>query len=51
MEFNISANFMCSNNKEVVITTNKVVVSLDLSMIEKYIKDLNNLDFNNIMSF
>jgi len=46
----VSANFMCFNNKEVIITTKKVVASLDLSMIKKYIKNLNNLDSNNIMS-
>jgi len=39
-----------SDNREVVITTNKIATSLDLSIVEKYMKKLNNVDLNNIMS-
>ena len=46
----VFANFICSDNREVIITTNNEVASLDLSMVNKYIKDLNNLGSNNIMS-
>jgi len=39
-----------SDNREVVITTNKIATSLDLSIVEKYMKKLNNVDLNNVMS-
>jgi len=38
------------DNREVVITTNKIATSLDLSIVEKYMKKLNNVDLNNVMS-
>ena len=50
MKSEILANFICSNNKSVIITTNKVVALLDLNIVERYIKDLNNIDSENIMS-
>ena len=46
----ISTNYICSNNREIIITTNKVAVFLDLSIVEKYIKELNDVDSNNVMS-
>jgi len=46
----VSADFICSNNKEVIITTNKVVATLNLNIVEKYIKEFNNINSNNIMS-
>jgi len=46
----VLANFIYSNNKEVVITTNKTVVTSNLNMVEKYLKKLNNVDLDNIMS-
>ena len=45
-----SVNFICAKNKRLLITTNKVAVILDLNIIRKYIKDLNNIDHNNIES-
>ena len=56
--FNINRTFKevksdistCSNNREIIITTNKVAVSLDLSIVEKYMKELNDVDPNNVMS-
>jgi len=30
----VSANFICSNNKGVIIITNKVVATLDLNIVE-----------------
>jgi len=44
------ADLICSNNKEIIITTNKVVVTSDLNIVEKYIKKLNNINSNDIMS-
>ena len=46
----ISTDYICSNNREIIITTNKVAVFLDLSIVEKYIKELNDVDSNNVMS-
>jgi len=46
----VSADFICSNNKEVIITTNKAVATSDLNIVEKYIIEFNNINSNNIMS-
>jgi len=43
-------DFMCSDNKRIVVTTYKVAASLDLNIVEKYIKKLNNVDSSNITS-
>jgi len=47
---NVSANYVCSNNKEFIIITNKVAAISDLNIIEKYVKGLNKIDLNDIMS-
>ena len=46
----VSANFIYSNNKDIIITTNKTVASLDLSIVERYVKELNNINLNDGMS-
>jgi len=46
----IFTDYICSNNKGIVITTYKVAASSDLNIMEKYMKDLNNVDSNEIMS-
>jgi len=46
----ISADFICSNNKGVVITTNKIVSTSNLNNIEKYMKELNNVNLNEVIS-
>ena len=46
----IFVDFICSNNKRLVITTNKVATISDLNIIKKYMKDLNNVDSNGIMN-
>ena len=46
----IFIEFIHSNNKRLLITTNKVAVISNLNIIEKYIKDLNNVDLNDIIS-
>ena len=46
----ISADYIHSDNKRIVITTNKAAIFSDLNIIEKYIKELNNVDLNNIMN-
>jgi len=32
---NVSADFICSNNKEIVITTNNAVATSNLNIVEK----------------
>jgi len=46
----ISANYICSYNKDIIVITNKVAAFSNLNIMEKYIKDLNDVDSNNIMS-
>ena len=46
----IFINFICSDNKGLLITTNKVDIISNLNIIKKYVKDLNNIDSNNIIS-
>ena len=50
MKFEVSTNFICSDSRGVIITTNKVAVTSDLNAVEKYIKELNNIDSNDIIS-
>ena len=45
----VSADFIYSNNKG-IITTNKAIASLDLSIVERYVKELNNINSNDVMS-
>ena len=44
----IIADFIHLDNKGIIITTNKVVAPSDLNMVEKYIKDLNDIDSSNV---
>ena len=46
----ISIDFIWANNKDIIITTNKIAVTSDLNVVEKYIKDLNDVDSSNIIS-
>jgi len=50
VKFKVLADFIYFDNKEVIITTNKVVATSDLNIVEKYIKKLNNINSNNIIS-
>ena len=50
MKSEVLANFIYFNNKGVIITTNKAVATLDLNIVEKYIKKLNNVNSNNVIS-
>jgi len=40
----VMADFICANNRDLTITTNKVASILDLNTIEKYIKNVNAID-------
>jgi len=44
-------NFIKLDNKNIIIITNKVVATLDLNVVKKYIKNLNNVNSSNVMSF
>jgi len=41
---NILADFICFDNKGVVITINKVAATSNLNIIKKYLEELNNID-------
>ena len=44
----IAANFIQLDNKGVIITTNKVADILDLQTIERYVKNINNIELNQV---
>jgi len=46
----IYMDFIRSDNKELLITTNKVAVIFNLNIIKKYMKDSNDMDYSDIMS-
>ena len=46
----ISADYIHSDKKGIVIMTNKIAIFSNLNIVEKYMKDLNDIDLNNIMS-
>ena len=50
IKLDISTDFICSNNRGIIITTNKVVLTSDMKTIEKYIKNLNDVDSNKFIS-
>jgi len=46
----ILANFICNDHRGLIITTNKVVSQLDLSIIENYIKNIDIIETKDIMA-
>jgi len=50
IKLEVSADYIHLNNKRIVITTNKVAISSNLNTVEKYIKKLNNVDANDVIS-
>jgi len=44
----IMADFICIENRRVVITTNKITGALDLQTIERYIKNMNDIKANQV---
>jgi len=40
----VSVDFIHSNNKGLLLTTKKVAILSDLNIIEKYLKDSNNIE-------
>jgi len=43
------ADYIQADNRELIITTNKVAVISDLNIIENYIKNINVVDSNEVM--
>ena len=46
----VTANFIWADHKEVVITTNKIVSTLDLNTIKKYIKNMDTVNSHKVIS-
>ena len=46
----ISVDYICSDNKGIIIITNKVATSSNLNIMKKYVKELNNVGVNDVMS-
>jgi len=46
----ILADYICSDNKGIVVMTNKVTTSSNLNIVEKYMKELNDINLNDIIS-
>ena len=46
----IVADFACANHHRLIITTNKVALSFNLYTIKNYIKNVDNIELNDIMT-
>ena len=46
----VAVDFIKSDNKDIIVTTNKVAATLDLNVIQDYMKNLNNINSSNVMS-
>jgi len=46
---NVTADFLRSDNRGIIVTTNQIASSSDMSIIEKYIKESNNINPNDIL--
>jgi len=44
------ANFIYLDSRGIVVTTNKIALSSDMNIIEKYIKESNNINSNDVLS-
>ena len=49
IKLDIIANFIWVNHKRLVITTNKIMSTLDFNTIEKYIKNIDVINSNEVM--
>jgi len=49
IKLDVVANLICANNRGITITTNKVAFTLDLNIIEKYIKNVNAVNSDDVM--
>ena len=46
----ISANYIWSVNRSIVITTNRVVAELNMKVVKKYMKNLNDVDLTEVLN-
>ena len=46
----VSMDFIWTDSKGLLLTTNKVAVTSDLNIVKKYLKELNNIDNSEIIS-
>ena len=46
IKLEVIADFVCMDQADITIVTNKVVSSLDLQTIEKYVKNANHIDLD-----
>jgi len=49
-KLDIIVDFIWVNYKDLIITTNKVTFSSDISVIGNYLKNINNIDSNNVQN-
>ena len=49
IKLDITIDFIYSYGRGITITTNKIAFSLDMNTIEKYIKESNNTNSNNVL--
>jgi len=49
IKLDIIMDYIRNNQRSLTITTNKVALVLDFNTIEKYIKSINSIDFDNVM--
>ena len=48
IKLDVMANFVCMDQAGITIITNKVTVSLDLQTIERYVKNTNQINSDNV---
>lgn len=51
IKLEVSVDFIWSDNKSIIVTTNKIAVISDLNVVEEYMKNLNDINSSNIISF
>jgi len=50
IKLDIYADYICSDNRGIVIVTNKVASASDMNMIKKYMKNMNNINSKDVSS-
>ena len=50
IQSDIITDFICINNRSMIITTNKVATNLDLNTIKKYIKSIDEVNTSEVIS-
>jgi len=48
MKSNVTADFIQSDSKGIIITTNQVASASDMNIMENYIKEFTNINTNNV---